>query len=56
MREAYRLNKHDLYSAVPDGKQVHLFFIYNDITMPDYETIKAAVIKGLEQINTNLSA
>ena len=42
MMEAWRLNKHILYAAVPPDKQVHLFFIFADTKMPHHETVRAA--------------
>ena len=50
MVEAWRLNKHSLYEAVPADKQVHLFLIFTDNDRPDYETVKAALLKGIEKL------
>jgi ribonuclease P protein component len=50
MVEAWRLNKHILYPVIPEGRQLHLFFIFTDAAMPDYETVKDAVVKGINQL------
>ncbi len=52
MVEAWRLNKHALYDAMPTGQQMHLFLIFTDTKMPDYEPVKEAVIKGIEKLIT----
>jgi ribonuclease P protein component len=49
--ESWRLNKHLLYPAIPDDKQLHLFFIFTDIKMPEYETVRAAVVKGIGKLS-----
>lgn len=57
MVEAWRLNKHSLYATVPEDQQLHIFFIFTDHNMPDYETVQRAVIgcieKLVETIRTN---
>jgi ribonuclease P protein component len=50
MSEAWRLNKHTLYATIPPDKQLHLFFIFTDSAMPDYEAVKEAVIKGIRNL------
>ena len=50
MVEAYRLNKQTLYAAVPQGTQIHLFLIFTDQKMPDYETVKNGVVKGIDKL------
>ena len=52
MAEAWRLNKHTLYAAVPQNKQLHLFFIFTGTAMPEYEIVKDAVVKGIEKIKS----
>ena len=52
MAEAWRLNKHALYPAIPAGQQLHLFLIFTDVTMPDYEVVKDSVIKGIDKLLT----
>ena len=51
MAEAWRLNKHTLYASVPADKQLHLFFIFTDKAMPEYEVVKDAVVKGIGKLN-----
>lgn len=50
MVEAWRLNKHTLYAAIPLQQQLHIFFIFTDAVLPDYETVKAAVVKGIDKL------
>ena len=52
MVEAWRLNKHLVYEAMPADKQMHLFLVFNDKVMPEYEPVSAAVIKGIEKLIT----
>lgn len=55
MREAYRLNKHELYTAIPVGKQLHLFFIFTDTTLPDINVVTTAVLKGIAELKSSVS-
>lgn len=55
MREAYRLNKHELYSAIPSGKQLHLFFIFTDTTLPDINVVTIAVLKGIAELKSSVN-
>jgi ribonuclease P protein component len=50
MREAWRLNKHSLYEAVPAETQLHIFIIYTDNTLPDFTTVQNVIIKGIEAL------
>jgi ribonuclease P protein component len=52
MVEAWRLNKQEVYEAVPDGQQLHLFILYTSPEMLDYPTVAAAVQKGIGQLIT----
>ena len=49
MREAFRLNKHQLYAAIPDGKQLLCAFIYVDSTIHPYDAILKGTIKAFER-------
>lgn len=50
MVEAWRLNKHTLYPAVPEAMQLHVFFIFNDTRMPDYGPVQEAMLKGIAKL------
>lgn len=50
MVEAWRLNKHTLYEAIPADKQIHLFLVYTDNAMPEYTTVNEAVVKGIKKL------
>jgi ribonuclease P protein component len=56
MREAWRLNKHSLYAAIPADTQLHLFIVYTDTTLPDFVTIEAMLLKGIERLQTEFKA
>jgi hypothetical protein len=51
LREAWRLNKPTLYQAIPPEVQLHIFLIFTDVKMPQYEAISDAVIKGMERLS-----
>jgi ribonuclease P protein component len=51
MREAWRLQKSTLLSFVQEnGLQLQVFLIFLDKTLPDYETIYAAIGKSIQQL------
>lgn len=50
MVEAWRLSKHELYSAIPPNKQLHLFIVHTHNELPEYEPIHTAVLKGIEKL------
>lgn len=50
MVESWRLNKHELYPAIPTGWQLHLFLIFTDVKMPEYEPVLLAVQKGIAKL------
>ncbi len=50
MAEAWRLHKHLLYAHIPEDRQLHLFLIFTDIKMPEYELVQAAVVKGIGKL------
>jgi ribonuclease P protein component len=43
-KEAYRLNKHELYAMMPSPKaQLLLFFMFNGKEIPNFELVKARI-------------
>jgi len=50
MVEAWRLNKHILYTSIPADKQLHIFLIFTQTEMPEYTTIEAAIIKAIRKL------
>jgi ribonuclease P protein component len=54
MREAYRLNKQQLYDAVGE-KQVAVFFIFTGKEISEYKQIEAAVKKGMKKLIAEFS-
>ncbi len=55
MREVWRLNKHLVYEAVPPDKQVHLFFMFTDTTMPAMPAVHSAVTGSIAKLVQMLS-
>jgi ribonuclease P protein component len=49
MREAYRLNKHQLVDGAGE-KQFAVFFIYTGKTILEYKQIETAVKKGIKKL------
>jgi len=57
MREAYRLQKQELFLQVMEAKKtVSVFFIYTDKTIADFETVKAAMAKSLQRLSKILQS
>lgn len=54
MREAYRLNKSNLYEGLGE-KQVAVFFIFTGKTISEYKSIETAIIKGIKKIVKEVS-
>jgi ribonuclease P protein component len=50
MREAYRLNKYQLYEQVED-KQLAVFFIFIGKEMPTFVSVETAIKKAFHQIS-----
>lgn len=50
MREAYRLNKQQLYQQLPEGRNVALAFLYTGREQQDYASIESALLKLFEGI------
>jgi ribonuclease P protein component len=50
MVEAWRLNKHSLYTAIPADKQLHIFLIFTQTELPDYATVEGAVVKAIGKL------
>lgn len=51
IREAWRLNKHELYAAVSPERQLHLFFIFTGPVNTDF----AAMEKSIRSVIGTLS-
>lgn len=51
MREAYRLNKNDLYDALkPTANELALMIIYVEKEIKDYKLLEKGMIKGLKKL------
>ena len=49
MREAYRLNKNELYGKLGE-KQIAVFFIFTGKTVSDYKEVEVSVKKGIKKL------
>lgn len=47
--EAWRLQKQPLYEAIPKEKQLQLFLIFADGTIPEYNVVEKAVGMGIDK-------
>ncbi len=56
MREAWRLQKHDLYAAIPEGQQLHVFVIFTDATLPAFDALQTLMAQGMEKLQKTLHA
>ena len=54
MREAYRLNKNDLYQKLGD-KQLALFIVFIGKTTADYTEIELSIRKGIKKVIKEIS-
>jgi ribonuclease P protein component len=55
LREAWRLQQHELSMLIPEGKQLHLFLVFTDATLPEYKIVFEAVGKALVKLKKALS-
>lgn len=55
IREAYRLNKFQLYHVLED-KQVAIFFIFIGKTIPEYKLVETAMKKGINKLIKEISS
>lgn len=53
--EAWRLNKHLLYPAVPTEQQLHLFLIFIDRVVPDVAKTTDTVLAGIDKLKKELT-
>ena len=55
IREAYRLNKHELYVPLSQsGHTLHLFIQYTQKGMADFRSIEAGILQGFQKIRQEL--
>ena len=54
MREAYRLNKHELYRQL-ENRQLALFFIFVGKELTDFKTVDKAIKKSLHRISAQIN-
>ncbi|WP_397302303.1 ribonuclease P protein component [Nonlabens ulvanivorans] len=49
LREAYRLNQHDLIT--PKGKSIEMMFLFQSPKMPEFETVQQLIKKLIIELN-----
>lgn len=54
VRESYRLNKHQLYTIIPEGKTINILFIYLQDTIGEYSEFEKAIIGGIKKIRNHI--
>lgn len=47
-REAYRLNKHNLYQNIPENKQMIMMFVFVGKKAESYDLVEQSMVKLLE--------
>jgi hypothetical protein len=52
MREVWRLNKHTLYTLVPEDLQMHLFLVYTDTQFPEINKLEVALKQSIDKFAT----
>lgn len=56
LREAWRLQKGELYAVLPADTQLHLFLIFLDHKAPDLPAVMAAVAQGIPRLQKAATA
>jgi ribonuclease P protein component len=55
IREAYRLNKHQLYGPLTQSKlTVHMLIQYTHKEIADFRSIEAGILQGFQKIREEL--
>lgn len=55
LREAWRLQQHEIIPAIPAESQLHLFLIFSDSALPQYGLVHSTVGKGLARLKKALA-
>ena len=55
LREAWRLQRPALEPAIPAGRQLHIFILFTDKTLPEYDALYAAIGKAVILLQKTLS-
>ncbi len=51
LREAYRLNKHLVVDSVPEGKTLHLGFIWLSSSLADWKSVEKSIATLLRMVH-----
>lgn len=49
--EVWRLNKHSVAGALPEGYAMHVFLIFIAPELPDFSTVEKAVGDGIKKLS-----
>lgn len=55
IREAFRLQKSNLFQHIPEAHQLLLFVIYTDNKIPEYHNLYNLIEKGIHKFQTELA-
>ncbi len=55
LREAWRLQQHELSPYIPEGSQLHLFLLFVDNTLPAHEAVHLATGKAIARLKLLLA-
>jgi len=48
--EAWRLNKHNLTECIPDDQGLHVFLLFLNTELPEYDSVEVAVANGIKKL------
>jgi ribonuclease P protein component len=54
LREAWRLQQHELIALIPPTYQLHLFLVYTDAVLPGYPLVFNAAGRGIAKLKKAL--
>src|SRR5690554_6937823 len=49
INEEWRINKHEMYSIIPENEQWHVFFIFASKKLPTFQKMEEAVMNILKE-------
>ena len=47
LRESWRLQQNELRDLIPDGYQLHVFLLFNDLNLPEYRSVFESVGRAI---------
>ena len=55
MREAWRLQQSQLWQAIPEDRQLHIFLLCTASELPDFSAVRDAVAKAIAKMKNALA-